>query len=185
LVKQYREVSLKDVSWLLKSRFHEERLLALLMLVSLFETSSPKDKKKIYGLYLDHTAYINSWDLVDLSAEQIVGAYLRDGDKTPLYTLVRSKDFWERRIAIIATFHFIRNHEFDDTLRLSEILINDRKDLIHKAVGWMLREVGKRDMKIEEAFLKMHYRKMPRTMLRYAIEKFPEKTRQAYLKGTI
>jgi 3-methyladenine DNA glycosylase AlkD len=185
LVKQYRDMSLKDVSRLLKSRFHEERLLALLMLVSLFETASPEDEKKIYGLYLDHTAYINSWDLVDLSAGQIVGAYLRDGDKKPLYTLARSKDLWERRIAIIATFHFIKNHEFDDTLRLSEILINDREDLIHKAVGWMLREVGKRDMKIEEAFLKIHYRKMPRTMLRYAIEKFPEETRQAYLRGTI
>jgi 3-methyladenine DNA glycosylase AlkD len=185
LVKQYRDMSLKDVSRLLKSRYHEERLFALLMLVSLFETSSPEDEKKIYDLYLDHTAYINSWDLVDLSAGQIVGAYLRDGDKKPLYTLARSKDLWERRIAIIATFHFIKNHEFDDTLRLSEILINDREDLIHKAVGWMLREVGKRDMKIEEVFLKIHYRKMPRTMLRYAIEKFPEKARQAYLKGTI
>jgi 3-methyladenine DNA glycosylase AlkD len=185
LVKQYREMSLKDVSRLLKSRYHEERLFALLMLVSLFETSGSEDKKKIYSLYLDHTAYINNWDLVDLSAGQIVGTYLRDGDKKPLYTLARSKDLWERRIAIVSTFHFIKNHEFDDTLRLSEILIDDREDLIHKAVGWMLREVGKRDMKIEAAFLKRHYRKMPRTMLRYAIEKFPEETRQAYLRGTI
>jgi 3-methyladenine DNA glycosylase AlkD len=185
LVKQYRDMSLNDVSNLLKSKFHEERLLALLMLVARFQTSSQGDKQKIFRFYLNNTAKINNWDLVDSSAAYIVGAYLRDRDKKPLYKLARSGNLWKRRIAIIATFYFIKNYEFDDALRLSEILINDQEDLIHKAVGWMLREIGKRDNKTEEAFLKMHYQNMPRTMLRYAIEKFPEEKRQGYLKGTI
>jgi 3-methyladenine DNA glycosylase AlkD len=185
LVKQFRNMSLLDISKLIKSRYHEERLLALLILVAMFQEASRDGQKKIYNFYLKHTATINNWDLVDSSAAQIVGAYLRDGDKKPLYTLARSKELWERRIAIIATFHFIKHHEFDDALCVSEILLNDREDLIHKAVGWMLREVGKRDLKTEDAFLKSHYQTMPRTMLRYAIEKFPEERRQAYLKGSV
>ena len=185
LVKQYRDLSLNNVSKLLMSKFHEERLLSLLILVARFQKSSQGDKQKIYRLYLNNTATINNWDLVDSSAAYIVGAYLRDRNKKPLYKLACSKDLWERRIAIISTFHFIKNHEFDDALRLSEILIADMEDLIHKAVGWMLREIGKRNMRTEEAFLRMHYKGMPRTMLRYAIEKFPEKLRQSYLRGEI
>jgi 3-methyladenine DNA glycosylase AlkD len=185
LVKAYPDLSLNDLSKLLLSEFHEEWLLSLLMLVARFQRSDQEVKKKIYHLYLNHTAGINSWDLVDSSAAQIVGAYLNARNKKPLYDLAGSQNLWERRIAIIASFHFIRNHEFEDTLRLSELLINDREDLIHKAVGWMLREIGKRHMESEAAFLTRHYRSMPRTMLRYAIERFPEATRQAYLKGTI
>jgi 3-methyladenine DNA glycosylase AlkD len=184
LVKQYRDLSLNGVSRLLKSRYHEERLLALLMLVAIFQKATPKEQQKIYRFYLSHTAHINNWDLVDSSAAHIIGTYLRIRGKKPLDKLVRSNNLWERRIAIIATFHFIKHHEFDDALRLSEILIEDREDLIHKAVGWMLREIGKRDISVEERFLKHHYQNMPRTMLRYAIEKFPEKKRQAYLRGT-
>jgi 3-methyladenine DNA glycosylase AlkD len=185
LVRQFRDMSLSDITRLIRSRYHEERLLALLLLVAMFQKASRNGQKKIYNFYLKHTANINNWDLVDSSAAQIVGVFLRDRDKKPLYKLVRSENLWERRIAIIATFHFIKHHEFDDALRLSEILLNDRQDLIHKAVGWMLREVGKRDLNTEEAFLKTRYQDMSRTMLRYAIEKFPEERRQAYLKGTI
>ena len=184
-VKQYPDISTQEIATLLTSEFHEERQLALFLLVDLFQRSGTEDKAKIYALYLNNTKYINSWDLVDCSAEHIVGAYLHDRDRKPLYKLACSKDLWERRIAILSTFYFIKRHEFDDALRVSEMLLNDEEDLIHKAVGWMLREIGKRELNTEEAFLRRHYRKMPRTMLRYAIEKFPEKKRQAYLKGTL
>lgn len=142
-------------------------------------------KKEIYDLYLKNSRHINSWDLVDGSAAHIVGAFLMDKNKAPLYLLAASKNLWQRRIAIIATFHFIKNGQFSETLKLSKLLLADQEDLIHKAVGWMLREVGKRDMLAAEAFLKEHYRVMPRTMLRYAIEKFTESHRQKYLKGEI
>ncbi len=134
---------------------------------------------------MSNTQFINNWDLVDSSAEHIVGAYLSDKSQKPLDRLARSGSIWERRIAILATFHFIRQGKFETTLRIAERLMTDKEDLIHKAVGWMLREVGNRDIKIEEAFLRAHHRQMPRTMLRYAIEKFPEDKRQRYLKGTI
>ncbi|MBW2219317.1 MAG: DNA alkylation repair protein, partial [Deltaproteobacteria bacterium] len=128
---------------------------------------------------------INNWDLVDTTAGHIVGTFLQGRDRQPLYVLARSRSLWERRISIISTLHFIKANKFEDTLKLSEILLNDKEDLMHKAVGWMLREVGKRDLKTEEEFLIKHYKVMPRTMLRYAIEKFPEKRRQMYLKGRI
>ena len=128
---------------------------------------------------------MNNWDLVDGSAQYIVGAYLMDKGKKPLYLLAKSKSLWPRRIAIMSTFHFIKHNLFEETLKISELLLSDREDLIHKAVGWMLREVGKRHMATEEAFLKEHYKNMPRTMLRYAIERFPESKRQRYLKGKI
>ncbi|HIN47957.1 MAG TPA: DNA alkylation repair protein, partial [Deltaproteobacteria bacterium] len=134
---------------------------------------------------LENTKFINNWDLVDISAGNIVGAYLYEKDRVPLYRLVKSKNLWERRIAIIATFHFIRNDDFEDTLKIAEILLNDQEDLIHKAVGWMLREVGKRELEIEVEFLEEHYQKMPRTMLRYAIERIPERRRKMYLKGQV
>ena len=139
----------------------------------------------IYQLYLDSTSFINNWDLVDSSAEQIVGAHLGERSRGPLDRLASSVSLWERRIAIIATSHYIKRNSFDSTLRIATGLLTDKEDLIHKAVGWMLREVGKRDLQREEGFLLTHYRQMPRTMLRYAIEKFPEERRQGYLKGLV
>jgi len=185
LVNECTELPLNDIEILLQSPIHEERLLALLICVHKFKKGDNHQTKDIYNLYLRSTQYINNWDLVDSSAEHIVGAYLMDKRKGPLHRLAKSRDLWERRIAIMATFYFIRRHEFAQTLKISEMLIADRHDLIHKATGWMLREIGKRDLKIEESFLKAHYKNMPRTMLRYAIEKFPEDQRRRYLKGTV
>jgi len=185
LVKQYPDAGLKEARQLLTSSIHEERLLALLILVRNFSKENDSAKKRTYEFYLAKTRYINNWDLVDSSAEHIVGAFLMDKDKAPLYQLARSDNLWERRIAIMATFHFIKHMAFSETLKISKILLQDEHDLIHKAVGWMLREIGKRDMQTEEKFLKGRYGRMPRTMLRYAIEKFPEPKRQRYLKGTI
>lgn len=170
---------------LIKSSFHEDRLLSLLMLVRLFNRGDDKQRRDIYNYYLKNTRHINNWDLVDSSAEFIVGPYLEDKSRQPLYDLAVSSDLWERRIAIISTFHFIRNKDFEDTFKIADILLEDRHDLIHKAVGWMLREAGKRDLAAEEAFLQPRYRRMPRTMLRYAIEKFPEEKRLGYLRGTL
>jgi len=185
LAKQYQDTPIGEVKKLLASVIHEERLLALLMLVQRYEKGDDGLKKIIYGLYLESTEYINNWDLVDLSAEKIVGPYLRDRARRPLYRLAKSKSLWERRIAIISTFHYIKDHDYRDTLAVAGLLLDDAEDLIHKAVGWMLREVGKRDMGVEERFLRAHYRSMPRTMLRYAIERFPESKRKKYLNGKI
>ena len=185
LGNKYRGISLEEVSKLLHSKFHEERLLAVLMLVQLFKTGGDEEQKQIYNLYLDNIEFINNWDIVDISAGNIVGAYLHQKDKALLYRLVYADNLWERRISIISTFYFIRQNEFDDTLKIAEILLNDKEDLIQKAVGWMLREVGKREIEIEEEFLQEHYMKMPRTMLRYAIEKFPETRRKMYLRGEV
>ena len=185
IAKKFRRISLAEVSKLLESKFHEERLLSILMLVNLFKSGDEDDQELIYELYLDKTKFINNWDIVDISAGNIVGAFLFEKDKAPLYRLVFSENLWERRIAIVATFYFIRNDEFDDTLKIAQILFTDKEDLIHKAVGWMLREVGKRVIEIEEEFLEEHYLKMPRTMLRYAIERFPETRRKMYLKGQV
>lgn len=185
LVKKYRGLSISEASLFLKSIFHEERLFSLLMLVDIFNKANKEDKEAIYTLYLNNTKFINNWDLVDCSAEHIVGAYLRGVDKEPIYNLAKSESLWERRISIMSTFHFIKHNEFGDTLNISEILLLDEEDLIHKAVGWMLREVGKRNIEVEEGFLKKHYKRMPRTMLRYAIEKFDGDKRQMYLKGEI
>ncbi|MBI4852105.1 MAG: DNA alkylation repair protein [Acidobacteria bacterium] len=185
LAKEYKSLKINRVEELLKSKFHEQRTLALLILVLIFPRANEIDQQQIYDLYLSNTKFINNWDLVDCSAEHIVGRFLFNKDRSILYQLVKSNDLWERRISIISTFHFIRNKDFIDTLKISELLLKDTHDLIHKAVGWMLREVGKRDLKTEEAFLALHYKTMPRTMLRYAIEKFPEEIRQKYLKGKI
>ena len=168
---------------LLHSPVHEERMLAVLILVGKFRKGDEKAQKQFHDLYLKSTEFINNWDLVDVSAEHIVGAYLMDKSKRPLYRLARSKMLWERRIAIMATFHYIKQGEFSETLKIAQMLLADPHDLIHKATGWMLREIGKRDLKAEETFLKEHYKKMPRTMLRYAIEKFPDNKRKRYLKG--
>ncbi len=185
LVKKYKTVSWSEVLKLLESSWHEERLFALLMLVELFSNADEEGKSAIYQTYLDNTQYINNWDLVDGSAHHIVGAYLEKRDKQILDDLAKSKNIWERRITIMATFYFIKNHQYADALRIAEILLRDKEDLIQKAVGWMLREIGNRNLDIEEFFLRKHYKDMPRTMLRYAIEKFPEGKRKAYLTGFI
>jgi len=185
LVRKHKGVSLDIILHFLKSKFHEERLFAILSMVLCFEKGDAEKRRQLYDLYLKNTRFINNWDLVDLSSSQIVGAYLEKKERKVLYKLAESGDLWKRRIAIIATFRFIRRLDFEDTLKLATLLRNDQEDLIHKAVGWMLREVGNRDMKTEEDFLKKYYRELPRTMLRYAIEKFPEDKRQAYLKGKI
>lgn len=184
LANRYQSLAFNETLQLLKSRIHEERLLSLLILILKYRKVDLSEKRKIYKAYLNHSKYVNNWDLVDVSAKHIIGDFLKDKDRTPLYKLARSDSLWERRIAILSTFHFIENNDFEDTLKIAEILISDPHDLIHKAVGWMLREVGKRDRDSEERFLKKYYTAMPRTMLRYAVERFAESKRQAYLKGT-
>ena len=185
LAKEYIDISPKDVKKLLKSPYHEERLLSLIIMAGQFSKGDQKKKKNIYELYLQNIRYINNWDLVDVSADKIVGPFLHSTSRKPLYELARSKILWKRRIAIMSTFHFIKHNDFKDTFKIAEMLLDDKEDLIHKAVGWMLREIGKRRLPSEEAFLKKHYRKMPRTMLRYAIEKFPEPRRKRYLQDKI
>ncbi len=180
--RKYKTISLEIAVKFLHSPFHEERLFALLVMIEMLKKANGIDKEKIYNLYLNNTEYINNWDLVDLSAGKIIGSYLFDRSREPLYLLAKSKYIWERRIAIISTSYFISKNDFEDTLNIAEVLLQDKEDLIQKAVGWMLREVGKRDLETEERFLKIHYKLMPRTMLRYAIEKFPEAKRQIYLK---
>ncbi|MFA5093314.1 MAG: DNA alkylation repair protein [Candidatus Omnitrophota bacterium] len=182
VLKAFQDLSLQDVIKLLHSKIHEERLLALLILVSQFNSGDRKLKVKIFKLYLSNAKFINNWDLVDLSAPQIVGGYLADKDRKVLYKLVNSSSLWERRIAILGTFAFIRAGDFADTFSIIKHLLCDKEDLIHKACGWMLREVGKRNLLQEEDFLRKHYKIMPRTMLRYAIEKFPEKKRKLFLQ---
>ena len=184
-VKGSRELSLAETLKLLRSPYHEARLLALLILVERYKRGDGEIRARIYDHYLAQTRYINNWDLVDSSAPQIVGAQLHGGDKSDLYRLAASDSLWERRIDVMATLYFIREQSFNDTLALCEALIDDPEDLIHKATGWMLREVGNRDGKAERDFLKKHYRRMPRTMLRYAIEKFPQQERQRYLKSLV
>ncbi len=185
LARQYQSLSLQETLHLLHSPIHEARLLALLLLISAYQQGDAALQEHIYGLYLQNSHCVNSWDLVDVSAEHIVGAHLRYRNRLRLHELAKSSLLWERRIAIIATFHFIKSGEFAETLHVAELLLRDPEDLIHKAVGWMLREVGKRDRRTEEEFLKLHYKVMPRTMLRYAIEKFEEDLRQQFLRGEI
>jgi 3-methyladenine DNA glycosylase AlkD len=181
--KKYQDLPFNETLRLLRSKIHEERLLSLLILILKYRKADLSVKEKIYKAYLVHSDYINNWDLVDVTAKHIVGAFLIDKDRAPLYKLARSGSLWRKRIAILSTFHFIENNDFKDTLKIAKILVHDEHDLIHKAVGWMLREVGKRDVDSEEKFLKKHCATMPRTMLRCAIEKFPEVKRQAYLRS--
>ena len=185
LAKELKATPIDEAFELLQSPIHEDRSLALLILVHAFSKGDAATKQKIYEAYLRHTDFINGWDLVDASAPHIVGAYLFDKSRKPLYKLAKSNSLWERRIAMIATQHFIRQKDFADALQIAKLLLHDNHDLIQKAVGWMLREIGDRELAAEEAFLQVHYKTMPRTMLRYAIEKFPEAKRQAYLKGAI
>ena len=171
----------RNIQKLLNSKIHEERLVALLILVEQYKKVDEANKNKIFDFYLKNTKRINNWDLVDLSAPKIVGRHLLDKDRSILYKFARSANLWERRIAILATFWFINKLQFSDALKIGEILIKDKDDLIHKAVGWMLREIGKRNQKVEEDFLKKFYKIMPRTMLRYAIERFSEDKRKFFL----
>jgi len=170
---------------LLKSPWHEERLFAVLSLVDRFGRGDASRKREIFDLYLQHAEYVNNWDLVDSSAHLIVGPWLEFRSRRRLRALARSDNLWRRRIAIMSTYHFIRQNDYDDTLAIARILLDDPHDLIHKAVGWMLREVGNRDKDVEVDYLKTCYTQMPRTMLRYAIEKFPKAERQAWLKGSM
>lgn len=183
LLKRYRDISHEDVLQLLHSKIHEERMLALLILVDQFSRSDEKGRKKIFNLYLGNTKHINNWDLVDLTADRTIGAYLENRPKNILLKLAKSDSLWERRISILATFHFIKKGQSEWTLKIAEILLGDKEDLMHKAVGWMLREVGKRCSEEEEcAFLDKYVRKMPRTMLRYAIERFSQEKKSYYMK---
>lgn len=185
LKTHYKDLTLSKLSKLLRSKYHEIRLFAVIALASKFKNADDKLQKEIYTLYLAHTKFINNWDIVDSSAHLIVGPYLENKRKAPLLKLAKSNSLWERRIAIMATLHYIKQNKYSHTLNIAKILLQDEHDLIHKAVGWMLREVGKRDFETENDFLVTHYQNMPRTMLRYAIEKFPENHRQTYLKGRV
>jgi 3-methyladenine DNA glycosylase AlkD len=182
LSKEWTSIAVGEALKLLQSRWHEARLLALMILVRQYERGDDTMRDEIYRRYLANTDRINNWDLVDISAPSIIGAHLLDRDRAPLYLLAKSKFLWERRIAIISTQHFIRCGDFADTLRIAEILLDDPHDLIHKAAGWMLREVGKRDQPVLERFLRKHARLMPRTTLRYAIERFPTELRAGYMR---
>ncbi|NTV01581.1 MAG: DNA alkylation repair protein [Chlorobiaceae bacterium] len=183
LCREFRQAGIGEIVPLLASPWHEDRLLALLLLVDRYNLSDEAGREAIFNTYCSRTDRINNWDLVDLSAPNIVGTHLATRDRSPLYRFAVSESLWERRIAIVSTFHFIRLNQFDDTLAIAERLLADRHDLIHKATGWMLREVGKRDQPALEGFLAAHYPRMPRTMLRYAIERFPENQRQAWLNA--
>jgi 3-methyladenine DNA glycosylase AlkD len=181
LAKKYAGASMEEIKALLNSKVHEERLIALLMLVDRYS----RDPKGVAKFYLKNMACVNNWDLVDLTAPNILGPFVEKDDRSILYTLAKSQVMWERRAAILATYQFIRKGDFSDALKISEILLCDHQDLMYKAVGWMLLEIGKRDERQEEEFLKKHHKKMPRTMLRYAVERFPERKRRAYLEGNV
>lgn len=183
IAKKYKNMELAGLQKLLRSQYHEERFVALVILTQKYKRGDQEKKKKIYNFYLNNTKHINNWDLVDVSAYKILGDYLLNKDRKVLYSLTSSSSLWERRIAVIATFQFIRNNEFGDTLKISRRLLKDNEDLVHKAVGWMLREVGKRDKAVLDKFLLQNHKIMPRTMLRYAIEKHPQQERQEYLLG--
>ena len=184
VARRYRDLPITEVSILLKHPIHECRLTALFILTDRFKRGSDQEKDTIAELYLQNTRYVNNWDLVDSSAHFILGPWLETRDRSLLDQLAASSRLWDQRIAMLACYHYIRHNDFADALRIADALVNHPHDLIHKAVGWMLREVGNRDISVEERFLIPRYRTMPRTMLRYAIEKFPEERRKAYLAGT-
>lgn len=184
-VREFRDAPFRAVIAMLRSSYHEERLFAVLLLADQYRRGDPDSRKRIYDAYMANRAFVNNWDIVDSSAHLIVGPQLEQGDRSVLSELAVSRSLWDRRIAMMATYHYIRKGDYSDAICLAGLLRDDEHDLIHKVVGWMLREIGNRDRSVEEAYLKKHYRKMPRTMLRYAIEKFPETRRRAYLDGTI
>jgi len=185
VAKKHYSLTYNELEVLISSPIHEERLTALFILVHKFKKADEGEKENIFNFYMQHKKFINNWDLVDLSADKIAGAYLFNKDVTILFELADSENLWDKRIALLSSFNFIKNGVFDISLQLAEKLLYDKHDLIHKGVGWMLREIGNRDINTLEGFLFKHYKSMPRTMLRYAIEKFPEAKRQQYLKGLI
>jgi len=179
--KYFKEASLKDVEELLKDPTHEFRLTGVIILTMKYPKATPEEKKEIYDFYLEHLEFINNWDLVDASAERIVGEYLLDKDRSIIYKLAKSDHLWTQRVSLLTTFQFIKHHEFEDALKLCEYFIKSDRDLIHKASGWMLKEIGKRDEKVLIDFLDKHYKQMPRTMLRYCIEKLSDPQKKHYL----
>lgn len=182
----YKELNLEEIALLLNENIHEHRLTAVFMLVLKYEKAKTEEEKQaVVDCYLENISGVNNWDIIDSSCHKILGPWLIDKDKRLLYEFAASGDLWLQRISVITTMHFISKRKYDDALRLAEILLHHPHDLIHKAVGWMLREIGNRDYDVEYNFLLKHYRQMPRTMLRYAIEKFDEDVRQGFLKGTI
>jgi 3-methyladenine DNA glycosylase AlkD len=185
VAKKYTNLSLDKIAELLKDEYHEVRLAALLILVEQYQNADTKGKKEIFNFYWKNAKAVNNWDFVDLTAPKIVGDFLLDKPRDILYAMAKSDNLWEKRIAIISTFTFIRNNDFEDTLKIGEMLLSDNHDLIHKAVGWMLRELGKKNQQAEEQFLKKHHKHMPRTMLRYAIERFDKKKKEYYMKKDI
>ncbi|HLC78625.1 MAG TPA: DNA alkylation repair protein [Candidatus Nanoarchaeia archaeon] len=185
IAKRYNGLNLKSIELLLKSKVHEYRLAALLILVEKFKNGGTREKAEIFNFYIKNTERVNNWDLVDLTSHKIVGEFLKDKKRDKLYELSQSQNLWERRISIISCFAFIKDQDFKDALKISEILLKDAHDLIHKAVGWALREIGKKDIEELEKFLEKNYKEMPRTMLRYSIEKLSEEKRKAYLGGNV
>lgn len=185
LAKKYYHLPLNDLVCLLKSKYHEQRMIALLIMTYKYPKTDELGKKKIFDFYLKHRQAANNWDLIDVTVPKVIGAYLINQDRKILYQFARSHNLWEKRMSILATFAFIKNNDFIDTLKIAKILLNDKHDLIHKAVGWMLREVGKKNLKVLEQFLEPIYKIMPRTMLRYAIEKFSKEKYKKYLIGEI
>ncbi len=185
IAKAARHLGDEELEELLSSPMHEERIVALLVMVDRFERGDRNVRSRVYRLYRRKLGRVNNWDLVDGSAPTIAGGYFEERNRAQLYRWARSKKLWERRIAMLATYRYIRKGDFEDALAIARILRDDVEDLIQKAVGWMLREIGNRDREAEERFLRAHHRKMPRTMLRYAIEKFPEPLRKAYLNGRL
>jgi 3-methyladenine DNA glycosylase AlkD len=183
IARASRDLEESELEKLLRSPMHEERTVALLVMAERFERGDERTRSRVYRLYRKNLGRVNNWDLVDASAPTIVGGYFENRDRSQLYRWARSKSLWERRIAMLATFRYIKGGDFEDALAIARLLLDDEEDLIHKAVGWMLREVGNRHLAAEERFLRSHHREMPRTMLRYAIEKFPEPLRKAYLNG--
>ncbi len=183
IAKKYSQIPLPEIEILLQNKYHEARLTAVMLLVYRIQKSTDLELDKVVQLYLKNLEFVNNWDLVDSSCHQILGRFLEHKERDLLYDLATSDNLWERRIAMITCFYFIRKKDFDDALAIAEILLNDNHDLIHKAVGWMIREIGNRDLKVETQFLDLHFKKMPRTMLRYAIEKFEEPLRLHYLLG--
>ncbi|HWR00544.1 MAG TPA: DNA alkylation repair protein [Chlorobaculum sp.] len=185
LCREFRQAGIEEVVSLLASPWHEDRLFGLMLLVDRYRSADDVERGEIYDTYCAHTSRINNWDLVDLSAPQIVGLHLQARDRRPLYRFSVSESLWERRIAIVSTFHYIKQGGFIDTLAIADTLLDDPEELIHKATGWMLREIGKRDQPVLEAFLQQQYPRLPRVTLRYAIERFPEELRKAWLKGPV
>ena len=182
--REFKNLTLNELSQVIKSRIHEERLIALFILVDKMKKGNEKERERIFKFYLKNLRHVNNWDLVDLSADKIIGEYLFDKKRELLFQLIKG-NLWERRVAVLSSFNFVKKNDYTSTLKICKLLLDDKEDLIHKAAGWMLREIGKRDLKTEEDFLKLYYKKMPRTMLRYAIEKFPEKKRKSYLLGRV